>query len=134
MTGTGSARQVLCPGSRGEHHRIYGQRQLLQSGFDHPRRSGNAELLAVQTVSPDEYREIMSTSWKSSKGRPELPEEIKNLDEPPQERTFIRLLAARYKAGLLHLGLKCSCRDGLGLSPDAWWMMSHMEWKCEVQT
>lgn len=94
---------------QGENITVFmGSANCSRAALTIPGASGNAELLAVQTVSLDEYREHYLNELEILDGEPELPEEIKNTDELPQEQKFIHLLAARYEAGVLQLGLKCS--------------------------
>jgi hypothetical protein len=94
---------------QGENITVFmGSANCSRAALTIPGAAGNAELLAVQTMSPNEFREKYLDELEFLEGEPELPEEIKDTDESPQEQKFIRLLAARYEAGLLQLGLKCS--------------------------
>jgi hypothetical protein len=72
-----------------------------------PGPSGNAELLAVQNLTIDAYRENYLGELEFLDGEAEFPEEVTPPDEPDQDHKSIRLLAARYEAGLLRLGIDC---------------------------
>lgn len=69
--------------------------------------SGNAELLAVQNLTINEYQENYLGELEFLEGEADLPEEVISLGEPVQDHKPIRLLAARYEAGLLRLGVDC---------------------------
>ena len=71
-----------------------------------PDAAGNAELLALQTLTPLEYRENYLNELEFLEGEPELPEEGTNNEEIEQGQKVIDLLAARYEGGLLQLGVK----------------------------
>ncbi|MFZ5448934.1 MAG: hypothetical protein ACOZFS_09900 [Thermodesulfobacteriota bacterium] len=72
-----------------------------------PGSSGNAELLAVQNLTINEYQENYLGELEFQEGEAEFPEEVTPPDEPDQDHKSIRLLAARYEAGLLRLGIDC---------------------------
>jgi hypothetical protein len=72
-----------------------------------PGRSGNAELLAVQTLSPDEFREHYLAEIPKLEGELNLPEPKEEGERAPEPEA-IRVLAARYENGLLRIAYKCA--------------------------
>jgi hypothetical protein len=73
-----------------------------------PSAAGNAELLAMQALTPLEYRENYLTELEFLEEEPQLLEEYTNSEEPQREQGTINLLAARYEGGLLQLGVRHS--------------------------
>jgi len=88
---------------------LAGSANCSHAAWTIPGASGNAELLAVQNLTVNEYRENYLTELEFLEGEAKLPEEIVlSPDEADQRQKAIQLLAARYDDGLLRLGFICA--------------------------
>jgi len=71
-----------------------------------PGKKGNAELLAIQILSPDEFRSDYLAEISKLEGTLNLPDQEEE-DDQRESQDSIRILAARYDNGLLHIAYKC---------------------------
>jgi hypothetical protein len=71
-----------------------------------PGKSGNAELLAIQILSPDEFRSDYLAEISKLEGTLDLPDPEEEDDQRESQKS-IRILAARYDNGLLQIAYEC---------------------------
>ncbi|HQO62973.1 MAG TPA: hypothetical protein PK528_05125 [Syntrophorhabdus sp.] len=72
-----------------------------------PGRSGNAELLASQSLGMDQFHEIYLDEIPRVEGNLILPDPSEN-DDTKEQSQSIRILAARYEGGLLRIAYACT--------------------------
>lgn len=73
-----------------------------------PGRSGNAELLAIQRMSHDEFQKLFLDEFEYIEGDPELSDQTVELEDAFDGYGRVQVLAARYEPSDLKIGYKCS--------------------------
>jgi hypothetical protein len=86
---------------------IAGSANCSQAALTIPGKDGNAELLAVQSLSAEQFQELYLAEIPRVDGKPDFPEIVEEND-PETVGASIRILAARYDAGLLRVGFACN--------------------------
>lgn len=85
---------------------IAGSANCSQAALTIPEKGGNAELLAVQPLSAEKFQELYLAEIPRVEGEPDFPEILED-NGPEMMGASIRILAARYDAGLLRVGFTC---------------------------
>jgi len=73
-----------------------------------PGTSGNAELLASQTMSSEDFQNKFLEEFEFIDDDAELSEDLKEPEEGPKEQGYLKMLAVRLEAGELYIGYKGS--------------------------
>jgi hypothetical protein len=72
-------------------------------------KNGNAELLAIQELSPDEFRSNYLDEISKLEGALELPD-LEKQEDLQDDQESIRILAAHYDNGLLQIAYECGTK------------------------
>ena len=87
---------------------FFGSANCSRAALTIPGSSGNAELLAIQSLQREEFNQLFLDQFDFIEGDPELPEHEEELPRELSGNRGINILAARYEAGDLLIGYKCS--------------------------